>query len=903
MPEPLPAGPAGPPAGPLPLSSAAALRPATYRDIISAEAKKARVPPELAFAMVDQESGGDPTATSQKGAHGFFQLMPETAKALGVDPSDPIQNIRGGLTYMRQMLDRHKGDVRLALASYNAGPGAVAKAGGVPDFPETTAYVQKILGRLQGAQPTTPAGKPALGRPQVGQPPTTATLTPEEAAGTPSYPTVKPLTHPAPPDIQGPIGAEPAYWLERGARAAGEAFDPRTPEGRRNLAGGAGAALATAATVSTGGLAAVAIPVLGATGGGMIAESGEQLVGTKPPSGLETAKAGGEMGLYELVGGQLLPYAAKAIGRRMIASSVGKAAAEHLATARTSVITRFQNAVDAASATAGQIKTLAGQTVRNVRQSAAQSIKGARTAGEQGVKSAEAQAEAATTAAAAPYSAMVAQPPSAATAGRAAQATISGPATTARDLVGQQVEAAAQSGPRVDITALKAEAQTILERIAKPQRTFPHGMPEAIELPPGFPSAEMIPQLEAQAAGAGADAAQARSILAARESMLADLTAAQDAAHTETLKHPALGVIQRILNADDTVPFHDLHLWKSELQNSLQGSYDKAVNKQVTSITQKLAGGMREALAVHQPYNEATAAYAEIVPLYTKEYAAKLRRAASTDPESLIRMITPQKPTAARMLRDLLVEQSAQGGKPGQGQAAWDLVRSAWTHKNVLKGGIENLDANLAKLPKEFSDIFYGDAKGQQVVQNLRQIASAYKAAKGAGEAGVEAAKASGKSGVERAAAAGRSQVEAATQGREAVRLQAAQDVRTARRDLQVARRPTLEETRFQESSIAGRQPTPGELAAHGVRAVVLGPTQIWGGLSWIKLLSGPKERDLIEWAAYSPANTQRLVRLMTGPSPTGLALADLFRASGILDAAKPTSEKPSSRVGQPPPR
>src|SRR5712664_2969997 len=100
----MPADVLDPAAGPAPPGAGTDLKPATYRDIITAEAKKARVPPELALAMVDQESGGQPSTTSPKGAHGFFQLMPETAKMLGVDATDPIQNIRGGLTYMRQLL-------------------------------------------------------------------------------------------------------------------------------------------------------------------------------------------------------------------------------------------------------------------------------------------------------------------------------------------------------------------------------------------------------------------------------------------------------------------------------------------------------------------------------------------------------------------------------------------------------------------------------------------------------------------------------------------------------------------------------------------------------------------------------------------------------------------------------
>lgn len=240
-------------------------------------------------------------------------------------------------------------------------------------------------------------------------------------------------------------------------------------------------------------------------------------------------------------------------------------------------------------------------------------------------------------------------------------------------------------------------------------------------------TAESVARLEQQAAGAGGDAGRARAILAARETVLADLDAAQAAAHQETLKHGAFEVIQRILNADDVVPFLDTHLWKSELQNALAGTYDKAVKTRVTSITERLAGGLRDALRGNVPYDKATAAYKKIVPLYTKEYAAQLRKEALTDPESLIRAIDPGKPTAARMLRDVLVTQSAVVGKGAQGQRAWDLVRSAWTYTNVMKGGIEQLGKHLDDLPHEFADVFYGDASGSQILQNLRTIASGYR--------------------------------------------------------------------------------------------------------------------------------------------------------------------------------
>lgn len=105
---------------------------------------------ELLKAMAKAESGFDPNATSKSGAMGIMQLMPTTAKGLGVtDAYDPEQNIMGGAKYIASLLDKYDGNVSYALAAYNAGSGNVDKYGGIPPFEETQNYVAKILGYLQ----------------------------------------------------------------------------------------------------------------------------------------------------------------------------------------------------------------------------------------------------------------------------------------------------------------------------------------------------------------------------------------------------------------------------------------------------------------------------------------------------------------------------------------------------------------------------------------------------------------------------------------------------------------------------------------------------------------------------------------------------------------------------------
>ncbi len=115
-----------------------------YIAVAKAAAAKYGVPEDLFLRLIQQESGWNPNAVSPKGATGLAQLMPGTARALGVDINDPQQNLEGGARYLRAQYDKF-GSWRLALAAYNAGPGAVEEYGGVPPYAETQGYVVAIL--------------------------------------------------------------------------------------------------------------------------------------------------------------------------------------------------------------------------------------------------------------------------------------------------------------------------------------------------------------------------------------------------------------------------------------------------------------------------------------------------------------------------------------------------------------------------------------------------------------------------------------------------------------------------------------------------------------------------------------------------------------------------------------
>ncbi|GEM_PF-5247362 len=134
--------------------------PPPYQALIERVAAYYEIDSALFSALVDVESGRRPAVVSSKGAQGLAQLMPATARRFGVrDRSDPEENLHGAARYLKWLLHRYEGDVRLALAGYNAGEGHVDRYGGVPPFPETRSFVASVMARAgMGSAATVESG-------------------------------------------------------------------------------------------------------------------------------------------------------------------------------------------------------------------------------------------------------------------------------------------------------------------------------------------------------------------------------------------------------------------------------------------------------------------------------------------------------------------------------------------------------------------------------------------------------------------------------------------------------------------------------------------------------------------------------------------------------------------------
>jgi cell wall-associated NlpC family hydrolase len=180
--------PAGTPTATTPTTSAPASTNTQYDSLIQQAARDQGVDPALLKGLVQAESGFDPSSVSSVGAQGLTQLMPDTARGLGVtNPFDPLQNLEGGARFLAGALKRFGGNEQLALAAYNAGPGAVERYGGIPPYAETQAYVPRVLGyanqfRADGFGQNPTGTTPTLGVATPAAAPSGMTLTATAAA-------------------------------------------------------------------------------------------------------------------------------------------------------------------------------------------------------------------------------------------------------------------------------------------------------------------------------------------------------------------------------------------------------------------------------------------------------------------------------------------------------------------------------------------------------------------------------------------------------------------------------------------------------------------------------------------------------------------------------------------------
>lgn len=616
------------------------------QDYIRQEAQKAGIPPELALAVAQQESSFNPTAVNPaSGATGVFQFIPSTAKARGLDAKDPIQNIQHGVRYLRELMDRHQGNVDLVLKEY----------GGVVD---DTTYVPSVLTRMRkfsGQTPMAQTPPPAPRNVRVSTP-----MAPPAAA---SAGMIK-------PSVAGPPPSPLSLMKESTTGMLGMVgMDPTTPEGQRNL-------VATAVTLPIGGGLAragytglrAALPVIaGAMTAGGGTQAVQDLASGAPPTLKSVGGAALEQGAYES-GGQVVAWPLKATARRLVASKVGKNAANALSAAREHLASQLDTGLKAAQATADSLKQRLGMTAPTVSRQRA---------------------------------------------GTMAVDAIEGPAKTAKDIAGRAVDDAAGTGPAVKVQPLRDRLAELFEQITPQVGTGSVDADRAL--------------LSSVPAGAGRSAMSSADRVAYQQAL-----ARVQAADTTMLppEHPlprVLDYTRKVLGEADEIPFAELHKVKRMLDDAV--NWNSPAKKQVEQITKGFRKTVRELLRSHQPYNVATENYRSVARLHDQGIAPRIVKAAESNPESITKLIKGDEPTKLQMMKDLLLQETAKGGDARQGEAAWNAVRASWTHENLVRGGVEKLGARIGKMDPDFQSIMYGDRAGQTVLRNLEQMSGAFRQA------------------------------------------------------------------------------------------------------------------------------------------------------------------------------
>lgn len=865
-------------------------RPATLPEIIEGLAKQAGVPPALALSVAETESNFNPAAVSPNGARGIFQLMPDTAAEMGVtDIDDPIQNINGGLKYLNTLNQKYGGDVAKIIAAYNAGPGRVDAGGDLP--PETQAYVSNVL-----------AGLSKRTRAAVGA---TSAQAPSAAAAAPA----------APP------AAKPGILR----RMVG-AFDPRTDEGLTNVAstvGGVaggipGAVLGGAAGTGFGELKKHALEIPGAVKDivqNVRAGYGpETLVGANEgmQEGLKQAGiSGATQGAYE-IGGRLLAWPVQVGGRFLMATKVGRAAREALTAGVERAKEAKRVAVETAEDAARSAMDATHETVANfmadVKRQTGQALRQTKKAARAGVAAAEkrsaadlalAEAKAAEDIAqvrkfhdyqlqAAPNPGEVTSSVRGVLGGLPGVRGETGPAKRALDAAGKAIEKAAESGPQISSAPVK-KALLEMQQRSRPDALFP-GQEDSVAKAIGFSPSLSVNNEGKVAAKAGLPTNEARQKL--METIRQQLGVPEG--------HPLPGVLAQVQEAPENLTFQEAHQLKRLLDEAV--SWDRTAKKHLEGMTKGVRTVLREQMSVHEPYNAATKAYGDLVPLYRKGVGRDLVKAAGERPDRIATMLKPNAPEAAQAMRDLLVGQAEAGGDDLAGARAWDAVRSSYTYQNILAKGPEKISDAVRTLKTqhpEFMKTVYGDPSGRTVLENLTRLGDAFDDAVKTGRISVEVTKAAGERGVARVKeeaadtiadaqlAKADALVEASKRKRAALRDRAVankQDIQAVKRQGASAINAAREELRTFENTRLGRfaRSEPGTAEAHAARAA-MAPQTFWGLQSIMRILRAPGGDEMLQYVSHSPEMTQRMVRILSGraiPAATAAFIRDLVTAA-----------------------
>ena len=863
--EPLPPAAIPPPTGGTALAPAglSIAKSESWPDLIGAEATRQGVDPGLAQAVAQQENGQyDPHARSSAGAVGLMQLMPGTAKRWGVNPANPVENIRGGVSELKQLLDANGGNVRAALMRYNGSPTA--------DPNVTGAYADQVLGRMQG---TAQQSRPQMTFATVnGQ---RVPVSPEEPKLATGYAATPPPATPITPAVhETPAGGWNKMTASFGAQPP-SSNQTLSPETERILSGALGG---VAGGFITGGPVGAAI---GAGVGGGIAAVAQGHPEEAPATALTQAG-------YESVG-QLAAWPIQFIGRRVIASTVATNAAKYLEDIRGALNSKLDGIL--ANAKAAQRGTSEGVARANAAageatRTAKSSVADAQALADQRAAEVAAQWPGSTPSprpGAPPGEPPLAPAHDAATpppgpeaygpTGVAAANVIQGQGQHSLDLLGQQVKKAAASGPPVNIGPVK-EA---LERMGASTRTSVEQ-----EAAAGGP-ANLNPH-----GGGGFSPDQTVKIL----------QQLKDAGIEVAPSHPLPGALGRIQAHPDVVSFADAHILKKGLDDAV-GNFEGVAKGQVKQITKGIRGQLRTAMTGHAPYDAATAAYQEAIPLIRKGYAPQIVKAVTDNPTAIARTIKPNEPLRLQMLHDVLtgagpLDPSVRadlaagapaattppvgGGHGAPGQEAWNAVRASVVYERLIKPGIEKFDASWARFHPDSQRLLAGDNDGALVIANLKQMSEAYKAS-GLWEPGVDAAKG-------RAADASATAARTSEQGQIAMRGKA-RDTGAVQAQVSAARKPTAEETAFQNSSLAATPP-PAQTASDILHVGAMHGMNVFRARALGRLLlSGPKGADLIEWSSRSSLRTQAFVRAVTGQAPA-MALANMARTAGITVEDEP---------------